>query len=139
MLHSTRSLPIIRAYRRLRGILHPLLVELDLHPGQELLIAAVGESSPTQSELVDRLGIAQPTVARAVKRLTASGFVATKGDTADGRVLRVTLTAAGRKLLPDIERAWAEVDERLLGSLSPDEQHMLLSLLNRIAESDDEG
>lgn len=110
---------------------------MDLRPGQELLIEAIGESSPAQSELVEMLGVAQPTVARAVKRLIAAGYVETGRDRADGRVVRVTLTSAGRSLLPDIRRAWTEVDERLLAVLSPDEQRTLLSLLNKIGDSDD--
>ncbi len=137
MIETARSVPVLRAYRRFRGILHPLLVELGLRPGQELLIAAIGEGSPTQSELVESLGVAQPTVARAIKRLIAAGFVKKGPDGPDGRVVRVALTSAGRGLLPEIEHAWAEVDERLLAALSPEEQRTLLSLLNKIGEADD--
>lgn len=117
---------------------HPLLGELELHPGQELLITAIGENAPTQSDLVDALGVTQPTVARAVRRLTAAGFVETNRDHIDGRVVRVALTSQGRKLLPQIDQAWGQVDDRLLNALSRDEQKTLLSLLNRIGEPEDE-
>lgn len=137
MTTNARSIPLLRAYRRLRGILHPLLLELNLSPGQELLIAAIGKHSPTQSELVDTLGVAQPTVARAVKRLTAAGFVETSPDRSDGRIVRIALTSEGLQLLPSIDRAWAAVDAQLLTRLSPDEQHTLLLLLTKIGEPDE--
>ncbi len=141
MLDSPRSLPILRANRRLRSILHPLLDDLGLQPGQELVIQAIGTAtganSPTQSDLVDRLGVAQPTVARALKRLVSAGLAEFGSDRLDGRVVRVSLTASGRRLLPEIRGAWEDVDEELLGVLSTDEQHTLLSLLARIGESND--
>lgn len=131
------ALPVLRAYRRLGTLIHPLLAELGLQPGQELLLVTIGAESPTQSELVERLGVSQPTIARAVGRLISAGLVEAERDHADGRVRRVSLTPSGRDMVPAIGRVWRDVDTALFAPLSAAEQQTLLALLNRVAGADD--
>src|SRR5919197_630825 len=98
-----------------RDALQRRMHELGLYLGQELIVVDLhAHPASTQSELVARLGIEQPTVARALRRMAAAGFVEHRRDTADRRVRRLVRHRAGdgrrvrrrgRAGRPDLPRA----------------------------------
>lgn len=63
--------------------------------------------SNTPQALADFLGLTKGTVSQSLKLVEARGWVARRADPADRRVVRIALTAAGRRLLDDTaEREW---------------------------------
>lgn len=90
-VYST-SLAMTRLYK-------PLLDKLDLTYPQYLVMLALWEQDGlTVSELGERLSLDSGTLTPLLKRLEANGLVARLRDVADERRVRVTLTAAGRRL-----------------------------------------
>ena len=88
------------------------------------------ELSPGQ--LVAQMLVTSGTMTNRVDRLAARGLVARAPDPGDRRGVKVTLTAAGRKLV-DAAMADLLVRERLLlGQLPQSEQDQLSELLRRL-------
>ncbi|MDB5733029.1 MAG: transcriptional regulator, MarR family [Variovorax sp.] len=90
-VYST-SLAMTRLYK-------PLLDKLGLTYPQYLVMLALWEHDGSMvSELGERLSLDSGTLTPLLKRLEAHGHVSRLRDVADERRVRVTLTAAGRKL-----------------------------------------
>ena len=80
--------------------------------------------------------LSQPALSRLVDRLASRGLVERVGDEADGRAVRVTLTAAGAKLQRAVGRSHARSVERAMRALSPDEQRELERLARKLTTAD---
>lgn len=90
-LYST-SLAMTRLYK-------PLLDGLGLtYPQYLVMLALWEEDGRTVSALGQRLSLDSGTLTPLLKRLEAAGLITRLRDAADERRLRVTLTAAGRRL-----------------------------------------
>ena len=77
----------------------PLLEPLGLTYPQYLVMAVLWEKTGrTVGEIGEKLLLESSTLTPLLKRLETSGYVARVRDVADERRVRVTLTAAGRKL-----------------------------------------
>lgn len=75
----------------------PILDRLGLTYPQYLAISLLGaKDDQTVGELGDQLFLDSSTLTPLIKRLEAAGFVSRRRDTADERVVRVTLTDKGR-------------------------------------------
>ena len=112
------------------------LAELRLHPRHfgmlSHLAAAEGQS---QQALSVALGIHRSAVVALVDDLEHRGFAERRRDPVDRRAYTLYLTPAGRDLLTDLERVADERDVELLSALDPSERSQLISLLQRVAES----
>lgn len=124
------------ASRTHRAELQQRLSEIGLYLGQELLIVDL-DANPgsTQAELVDRLRVEQPTVAKTLARLERAGFVTRADDPHDRRINRVHLTEGGRAAVSRIAAAWADADAAVSGLLTEKERHTLVRLLDKLASS----
>src|SRR3954447_18680190 len=85
------------------------------------------------TELAELEGVAQPTMTLVVKRLEERGWVARDRHAADGRVVLVTVTPAGRALLDDVVGRFTEVLHDLLEHLSRDEVRNLVAATQALA------
>ncbi len=105
---SYAILSLARVHRaRIAGLLH----DLDLHPGQELLLMHLLErDGQTQSELVETVGLDHSTVSRSLRRLQEAGLVTREPAEHDRRVLHVRLTEPGRSLRLPLEDFWWELE-----------------------------
>ncbi|WP_227982228.1 MarR family winged helix-turn-helix transcriptional regulator [Nocardia spumae] len=111
------------------------LAELGLHPGQELIVVDLHENpGSTQAELVERMGIEQPTVAKAISRMERSGFVERSPDDSDRRVIRLRLSARGLQAVDSVRAAWRDAETVVTRHLSGAERRQLVSLLQRVGE-----
>jgi DNA-binding MarR family transcriptional regulator len=120
-----------RAHRR---VLQAELAKLGLYLGQELVIVDLAEHpDSTQAELVERLGVEQPTVAKTIARMERSGFLTRSADPGDRRQIRIRLTGAGEKLVHRITEAWASADQLACPTLSGNERRTLVRLLQKLA------
>ena len=93
------------------------LAELSLHPGQDVLLWLLAQEPGglTVSELAARLGVEPPTATRSLARLGGGGWFRREPVPHDRRQVRIVVTDAGRALLPEIERVWADLAELALG------------------------
>lgn len=86
-----------------------------------LLMLAVSGPGSRQKELGEGLQLAPSTVTRMVDALVQDGLVTRE---TEGREARIRPTAAGRRRIPKLERAWKKLYERysaVLGHAAGDE------------------
>src|ERR1700728_2049933 len=107
-----------------------------LSPAQASALGTVNKlGSPTLGELAAAELVQPPTVTRLVASLESAGLVARETDGADRRVVRVTITAEGRRNLQRIRRLKNAFLTRRLAALDPAEKALaeeLTSLLEHL-------
>ena len=112
------------------------LDRLDLHPRHfgmlSHLAAAEGQS---QQALSIALGIHRSAVVALVDDLEHRGLAERRRDPVDRRAYTLYLTPAGRDLLADLEGMAEEHEAELLTALDASERSQLITLLQRVAES----
>lgn len=86
----------------------------------------------TQKDLVDRLGIEQPTMAVTLTRMERDGFIRRAKDENDGRMQRIWLTPKARALEGPATAAATSLNAMALNDLSPQEVATFLDMLHRI-------
>jgi DNA-binding MarR family transcriptional regulator len=78
--------------------------------------------------------LSQPALSRLVHRLAHRGMIECQSDPADGRIVRVSLTDAGRALQRQIGRRHArDVARTLTAALSPGELRQLEAICRKVA------
>ncbi|MER6942863.1 MarR family transcriptional regulator [Nonomuraea sp. NPDC000554] len=109
------------------------LAALGLHPGQDVLLWFLAQEREgiTVSELAARLGIEPPTATRSLARLESGGWFRREPVATDRRQVRIVVTDAGHELVPDIERAWAELAELAMGDTSEEQREVAIAALER--------
>jgi DNA-binding MarR family transcriptional regulator len=89
----------------------------------------------TQAELVKRIGIEQPTIAKAISRMERSGFVERTPDESDRRLTRLRLTRRGEQAVGSVVAAWHDADAHVTRRLSSARCRQLVNLLHEIGEA----
>jgi len=115
-----------RAYYAYLGMLEGVLKEAGLskhvRPGMgHILFALFEQDDRTIKELVDRVGLSYSTLSGLVSRMKRGGVIRCRGDSADGRFVRVSLTPLGRSLEPRCRAALARVDQIMLAGTSKEQ------------------
>jgi len=95
--------PYVRTLTRLARMLERASDDLTLP--QFRVLALVDEGGERASQLADRLAVAKPTITAVVDGLVERGYLKRTADSDDRRATKITLTAAGRKVLYDAEHA----------------------------------
>ena len=122
-----------RICRLQRGVMHAVWDELGLYRGQPFLLAVLWDQEGiTHSALARRMRVSPATVTNTIKRMEKAGFVERRPDAEDQRVSHVHLTDAGRAIRERVDGQWQEIEARVFGSFSDDEQAMLRALLGRV-------
>ena len=91
--------------------------------------AAAGIS---QRELASLMRIEPPTVLRHLDRLEGAGLVARRRDDHDRRVIRVTMTPAGRRRFQQLAVVMSGADDELRAQLNPRELDVLYRALEKL-------
>jgi len=86
-------------------------------------------------ELADGLGLTAPTVSVGMRRLEQAGLLERQADPADGRAIRLFLSARGQALQQEAHTFRLDKMRRLLAGLAPEEQETLLALLERAVDA----
>jgi DNA-binding MarR family transcriptional regulator len=97
--------------------------EISRTEGEVLIILSAGPRRIT--ELAELEGIAQPTMTVLVKRLQENGWVERQGLAEDGRVVMVTITAAGSSALEGFRAQFLAAMRTDLEALSDEELEAL--------------
>jgi DNA-binding MarR family transcriptional regulator len=113
-----------------------LLRELDLFPGQELLIMLLSErGAQAQNELVQILGLDHSTVAKALRRMEAAGLIKRRQSSADRRATVVALAPKGVAMVKKINAVWAKLEQAATAALTAEQQTIMVGLMQTIADS----
>lgn len=114
--------------RLITGRLRDALAPLGLQPAQAAALIEIGAAEGlTQKELVGRLDVEQPGVARTLGGLEADGWVTREARA--GRAQGLYLTEKARAVVPDAARVSAEVNRQALGEFSRTERAHLVDRL----------
>ena len=121
-------------YRQMMKELERELAPLELGPGRYLyLFGLYIRDGRRQQELADAIGIDKAAATRALCRLEENGLIRREKDNEDRRATRVYLTAKGKKMRPQLERALLGSVESLTSGLDREERGELRRLLAKMA------
>ena len=128
--------------RLVRTSLSTRLATLDLYPGQDAVLLAVGaEGGISLRELADRLAVKPPTITKTLARLGRENLLEKRPAPGEARQSVVHLTASGEAALAEIRRAREETEAQAVAGLSKKQRRTLRKLLRKIernmAPSDD--
>ena len=123
-LASRLRVAVVRLNRKLRQ-----QALAGLSPAQASALGAVNRlTNPTLGELAAAEQVQPPTVTRLVASLESAGLVARETDDVDRRVVRVRITAEGRRNLQRIRSLKNAYLNRRLAALDPAEQQLAESM-----------
>ena len=112
------------------------LVELGLHPGQEVLLLELdAHGARTQVQLAAGLGCEPPSVTLMGQKLEAAGLITRRPSADDGRATVVELTDQGRALMPRLKEVWQRLAEVTIAGLETTPLDRLLEVLDDLARS----
>lgn len=98
-----------------------------------VLMALAADDGQSQRQLSARLGIHRNAMVSVVDDLEAQGFVARMPNPTDRRAFAVTLTDAGRTLLPSLDAQGRAQEDELTVALDSNERAVLLQLLQKVS------
>ncbi|MEU3164842.1 MarR family transcriptional regulator [Streptosporangium sp. NPDC006930] len=134
--HGPIGYALAEVTRAHRAEMQRRMAELGLHLGQELLIVDLHHNpETTQAELVQRIGMEQPTIAKAITRMERAGFVERAPDPGDRRVTRLRLTERGEAVVDAVVAAWAQVESRAGAGLDEADAARLIRLLHAVRDN----
>ncbi|HEX6241390.1 MAG TPA: MarR family transcriptional regulator [Polyangiales bacterium] len=84
--------------------------------------------------LIDSLGMTKGAISKLIDRLEHKQLARRRADAEDGRVQRVELTAAGRRLVPRLAALADENDAHFFGHLAPSTRDQLVRLLRQLVQ-----
>lgn len=100
-----------------------------------LLFLANNPGYDTARDVAEYRGLGKSQVSQAVDLLTARGLLRRLPDTADRRVVHLSVTEAGAPLAREAQAIQASCGRRLLARLSPEEETQFLRLLETVLEN----
>ncbi len=118
-----------------RAFLSLLLMEIDLHPGQDQLLARVEPGVPVSvSALADQLAVRPSTVSKMLDRLMEKNLVERTAHSHDARRTMVMLTPAGEALRGRVNTLWEKLEADLVSAVAPGRREDLLESLREADE-----
>ncbi|SDH11743.1 MarR family winged helix-turn-helix transcriptional regulator [Nonomuraea jiangxiensis] len=101
--------------------------------GYQVLSTVVHGDQPTQSALAAFLGIDRTVMTYLIDDLVEAGLVERRQSTVDRRARKVVVTAAGRRVLAELERVVGDAEDDLLSALEPAQRTVFRDLLRTVA------
>lgn len=104
------------------------------------VITALEEHGPLQQkQLVELIGVEQPTMAALLSRMERDGVVVRSPHPSDRRASRFDLSDTTRQRMPEARQLLTDIAASAVRGFGPDERSALLSALRRIAANLGEG
>ena len=97
------------------------------------ILRGAGEPLPTM-EVAARMIEPEPGITRLMERLVRRGLVHRARSDEDGRRLLCSITPEGRRVLAALDAPVADLDEHVLGPLTPGRLRTLIDLLDQARE-----
>jgi MarR family transcriptional regulator, lower aerobic nicotinate degradation pathway regulator len=116
------------------AVLSRVAAEQDLSLTQLRVLGILRDREPTMAELATYLGLERSTVSGLIDRAVQRGLVRKTTDTADGRSVRVSLTAAARRLATVMIADIGELMAPMTGRLNTNEQKRLSALVWKVLD-----
>lgn len=133
--HSV-SLWISILYRYRKSFLAKKLEQYGALSGLHFIVLVLqNNNGASQEQISNLLKIDKATVARSVRKLEREGYVVRETDQADKRAYKICLTPKAESLVPMIQSAIAEWDERIVSDMPDASRQMLQELLKHAAEN----
>ncbi|NGO12771.1 winged helix-turn-helix transcriptional regulator [Streptomyces sp. HC44] len=130
------SYAIFQLARAHRARAAAMLREMDLHPGQELLLMhLLDRDGQTQSELLDTVGADHSTVSKSLRRMQDAGLVVREPAEHDRRVMVVHLTDKGRAMREPLAAMWRALEETSAQNLSAQQAESFVRTAYAIADA----
>ena len=130
------SYAIFQLARAHRGYAAGLLRQLDLHPGQELVLMHLFDrDGQTQSELLASVGLDHSTVSKTLRRMQDAGLLIRQPAEHDRRVMVVHLTEKGRAMREPIATMWRTLEETTTQNLSPQQAESVINAADTIVNA----
>jgi DNA-binding MarR family transcriptional regulator len=130
------SYAIFQLARAHRGFAAGLLRQLDLHPGQELVLMHLFDrDGQTQSELLASVGLDHSTLSKTLRRMQDAGLLLRQPADHDRRVMVVHLTEKGRAMREPITSMWQTLEETTTRNLSPQQAESVMNAADAIVSS----
>ena len=130
------SYAIFQLARAHRARAAAMLREMDLHPGQELLLMQLlDRDGQTQSELLESVGLDQSTVSKSLRRMQDAGLLVREPAAHDRRVMVVHLTDKGRSMREPLAAMWRALEETSALNLSAQEAESFVRTAYAIADA----
>ena len=118
-----------------RAFLTLLLVEIELHPGQDQLLDRLEMENPVDvSTLADLLAVRPSTVSKMLDRLIERGLVSRSSNARDARRTMVHLTPEGLEAQRKVRDIWNKLEADLTSALTQDEIALLDNSLYRAGD-----
>lgn len=135
MLNNAPTWLINQASIHATRIVNDRIGSMGAHRYQYRLLAALAEyGDSSQAELSRGTMVDRSDVVAALKSLENDGYVRRSPDPADNRRNVVTLTAAGRRRLREMEKSVAACQDELLAPLNDADRDRLVALLTRVVD-----
>ncbi|MEU9959753.1 MarR family winged helix-turn-helix transcriptional regulator [Streptomyces sp. NPDC050982] len=130
------SYAIYQLARAHRARAAAILREMDLHPGQELLLMhLLDRDGQTQSELLESLDVDHSTISKALRRMQDAGLLIREPAEHDRRVMVVHLTDKGRAMREPIAAMWRALEETSARNLSAEQAESFVRIAYAIADA----
>jgi MarR family transcriptional regulator, organic hydroperoxide resistance regulator len=130
------SYAIFQLHRAHKGYAAALLRQLDLHPGQELVLMHLHDrDAQTQSELLASIGLDHSTLSKTLRRMQDAGLLVREPAGHDRRVMVVRLTGKGSAMREPIAAMWRALEEVTLRNLSPQQADDLMAAAYSIVDA----
>ncbi|MDQ1033115.1 DNA-binding MarR family transcriptional regulator [Streptomyces umbrinus] len=127
------SYAVFQLARAHRGYAAAMLREMNLHPGQELLLMQLYErDGQTQSELLTSVGLDHSTVSKSLRRMQEAGLLTREPAAHDRRVMVVRLTDKGHAMRKPIAAMWTVLEETSVRDLAPGEAESFIAIAGTI-------
>ncbi len=123
---------LVQASFAVTAALSRVAAEQDLSLTQLRVLGILRDREPTMAELASYLGLERSTVSGLIDRAAQRGLVQKNTDPADGRSVRVSLTAEAHSLAPRIIADIGELMAPMIDRLTVSEQHRLTALLVKL-------
>ncbi|MFJ6557727.1 MarR family winged helix-turn-helix transcriptional regulator [Streptomyces luteogriseus] len=130
------SYAIFQLARAHRARAAAILREMDLHPGQELLLMQLlDRDGQTQSELLESVGLDHSTVSKSLRRMQDAGLLVREPAEHDRRVMVVHLTDKGRAMREPLAAMWRALEETSALNLSAQQAESFVRTAYAIADA----
>ena len=131
------SRQLLRAADRMVRVLTRRFDRFGVSSDEWLVLSELsGTERMMPSTLAERLAMSRGGVSRLIDRMVERGLVERTGDQLDRRAHWLSLSDAGKALLPQVRSAVAESEESFLAPLHPSEEKALRQLLAKVCRQD---
>ena len=122
-----------RATLRILGVFDERMASLELNPVEFSILCLVGHNPGlTPSQLCAELGLLPPNLTKLLARLDKRQLLQRRAPAADKRVVCLSLSPAGRKLLTDAQARVVRLEAEASSALTERQRQTLITLLQKI-------